>query len=289
LTNLELTSLADRPFYRARIAEGGAPDAWTLSDLEEFAADHPDDPFAGRVPAGAVPKVALQIEATGEPPVWSALDGGEVDRWAQVVTRMWQRWGLAAGETIAFFDYGSSPLVLLASASYMAYLKRGAADRLGVTAICNDGVATMAARMVGIVETVKPAALILRRDLLAPFAAALDAARVKLAGRVRWIAVSEPEGVPARDEIMRHARVFGVPTYRVLRADAAFILAGECPECGCFHLDSAYQAESLPANEVAITTVFARVCPAVRYDIGNADLVSGGCPREPHASRIACD
>ncbi len=281
--------LTDFPFYRARIAADGTAQAWTLADLEQFAADHPDDPFAGRVRAGSAPKVALQIEATGEPPVWTALDAGEVDQWARVLARIWERWGLAAGETIAFFDYGSSPLVLLASSSYMAYLRRGAADRLGVTAICNDGVATMAARMAGIVEIVKPAAIILRRDLLTPFTTALETASVKLAGRVRWAAVSEPEGVPSREEAARFADSSGVATYRVLRADAAFLLAGECPDCGCFHLDRAYQAESLPSNEVAVTTSFARACPAARFNIGAAEIAGRGCAREPRANRIKCD
>ena len=282
-------NLADFPFYRARLASAGTPEPWTVADLEQFAADHPGDPFAGRVRSGSNPKVALQIEATGEPPVWSALDVGQVDRWAQVLARMWHRWGLAAGETIAFFDYGSSPLVLLASSSYMAYLKRGAADRLGVSAICNDGVATMAARMVGIIESVKPSAIILRRDLLAPFAAALDTAAVKLTGRLRWAAVTDPEGAPTREELARFARIFGVPTYRVLRADAAFLLAGECPECRLFHLDRAYRAESVPASEVAITTVFAQTCPAVRYNLGAAELIDGQCSSEPRVKRIACN
>jgi len=283
-----LQDLADYPFYRERLASAGELRAWTVADLEEFAAQNPSDPFAGRVLGDSVPKVALQIEATSEPPVWSALDVGEVDRWADVLARMWQRWGLAPGETIAFFDYGSSPLVLLASSSYMAYLKRGAADRLGVTAICNDGVATMAPRMAVIVETVQPAALILRRDLLAPFATALQAASIKVAEYLKWIAVSEPEGTPAREEILRYASVFGVPTYRVLRADAAFLLAGECPDCGCFHLDPAYQAEPLPSSELAVTTTFAQLCPAVRYNIGSAEIASGRCAREPRASRISC-
>src|SRR5208282_3065767 len=51
-TNLRVANLAEFPFYRARIAADGAPEAWTLADLEQFAADHPDDPFAGRVRAG---------------------------------------------------------------------------------------------------------------------------------------------------------------------------------------------------------------------------------------------
>ena len=283
-------NLADYPFYRLRIgASGGEPAPWMLADLEEFAAKNPRDPFAGRVAAGVTPRIALQIEATGEPPVWSGLDVGEADRWAAILARMWERWGIAAGETIAFFDYGSSPLVLLASSGYMAYLRRGAADRLCVTAVCNDGVATMAARMAGIVGTVKPSALILRRDLLAPFASAIEAAGVSLAERVRWIAVSEPEGVPSQTELARFATMFGVPVYRVLRADGAFILAGECPECRTFHLDSSYKTQALSSGEVAITTSFARMCPAVRYNIGAAELVGAGCAREPRANRIACE
>lgn len=281
-------NLTDYPFYRSRIGAGGEPAPWTLADLEEFAAANPRDPFAGRVLVGSTPRIALQIEATGEPPVWSGLDAGEADRWAAILARMWQRWGLSAGETIAFFDYGSSPLVILASSGYMAYLKRGAADRLGVTAVCNDGVATMAARMAGIVATVKPSALILRRDLLAPFASAIEAANVSLAGQVRWIAVSEPEGVPSQAEVARFASSFGVPVYRVLRADAAFILAGECPECGFFHLDRSYKARMLSSGEVAITTVFARLCPSVGYNVGAAEIFAGGCRLEPRANRIAC-
>ncbi len=283
-------NLAEYPFYRSRIgANGGEPAPWTLADLEEFAAKNPNDPFAGRVREGVTPRVALQIEATGEPPVWSGLDVGEADRWAAIVARMWARWGIAAGETIAFFDYGSSPVVLLASSGYMAYLRRGAADRLGVTAVCNDGVATMAARMAGIVGTVKPAALILRRDLLAPFASAIEAAGVRVSERVRWIAVSEPEGVPSRTEVARFATIFDVPVYRVLRADGAFIMAGECPECRMFHLDSSYKTQALSSGEVAITTSFARMCPAVRYNIGAAEVVGAGCAREPRSNRIACE
>ena len=163
-------NLAQYDFYRERLAADGRPAPWALADLEEFARGHPGDPFAGRVRAGAAPKLALQVEATGDPPIWIALDPPELDRWAGVLERMWARWGTGPGETIAFFDYGSSPLVLLASSGYVGYLRRGAAERLGLNAICNDGVAAMAARMVSIVETVQPSMLILRRDLAVPFA-----------------------------------------------------------------------------------------------------------------------
>jgi hypothetical protein len=285
---LPAVNLAQYAFYRDRLGAGGKPEPWTLAELEKFAASHPGDPFAGRVLAGSTPKVALQLEATGDPPIWAALDPPELDRWAGVLARMWARWGTAAGEVVAFFDYGSSPLVLLASSGYVGYLRRGAADRLGLTAICNDGVTTMAARMVAIVEAVRPSMLLLRREVVAPFAAALESAGGDLAGRLRWVAISEVEGATPRPEAERIAQRLGVPVHRILRCDPAFLIAGECPGCGGFHLDGQYRAEGLPSGEVAVTARFARSCPASRYNIGAARLLAPGCPLEPRAQRIEC-
>jgi hypothetical protein len=276
------------PFYRERLQADGAPRHWSLTDLEDFAASHSGDPFAGRLREGLVPKFALQLEATENPPIWIALEPPELDRWAAVIERIWTRWGTSRGETIALFEYGSSPLVLLTSSGYVGYLRRGAADRLGLTAICNDGVAAMAARMVAIVETLRPSTLILRRDLTLPFAMALEAAGVNLANRVRWVAVSEVEGAISRAEAAQITARLSVPVWRILRADAAFLLSGECPECRAFHLDREYRAESLASGHVAITTRFANACPAVRFDIGVATLLKGGCARESRAVRLEC-
>ncbi|HUY27705.1 MAG TPA: hypothetical protein VMV27_09830 [Candidatus Binataceae bacterium] len=276
------------PFYRERLRADGKPEAWTIAELESFASSHPGDPYAGRTAPALAAAVSLQLEATGEPPVWIALNDAELGQWAGAVARMWARWGTARGETIAFFDYGSSPLVLLASSGYVAYLRRGAAERLGLTAICNDGVATMAARMVSIVEAVRPSMLVLRRELVTPFAAALESSATTLANQVRWIALSEVEGAPTRDEADRVSATLGVPVHRILRCDAAFLLAGECPGCGAFHLDRLYRAETLPAHEVAVTARFARSCPALRYNIGTAELLESGCVHEPRAQRVRC-
>ena len=227
---------------------------------------------------GIVPKFALQLEATENPPIWIALEPPELDRWAGVIERMWTRWGTSPGETIAFFEYGSSPLVLLASSGYVGYLRRGAADRLGLTSICNDGVAAMSVRMVAIVETLHPSMLILRRDLAIPFAMSLEAAGVKLTDRVRWVAISEVEGAISRTEAEQLSARLGVPVWRILRSDAAFLIAGECPGCRAFHLDSEYRAERLASGHVAITTRFANACPAVRFDIGTATLRQAAAP-----------
>lgn len=281
-------NLSAYPFYRGRVGADGKPIPWALPELEAFRASHPDDPFAGRVLPGRLPKLSLQLEATGEPAIWVALNPPELDQWAGVLARIWARWGAAPGEVIAFFDYGSSPLVLLASSGYVGYLRRGAAERLGLTAICNDGVAAMAPRMVSIVETVRPSMIILRRDLAAPFASALQARGVNLANRVRWAAISEVEGVTSREETSRAAAALGVPVYRIYRSDPAFLIAGECSGCGAFHLDPVYRVEALGSGEVAITTRFSRSCPTVRYNLGVATLKAPGCPLEPQAQRMEC-
>jgi hypothetical protein len=276
------------PFYRGRIMADGKPRPWDLGALEDFATNHPTDPFAGRLRDGLNPKFSLQLEATADPSIWVALEPPELDRWARVIERMWSRWGTSPGETIAFFEYGSSPLVLLASSGYVGYLPRGAADRLGLNAICNDGVAAMADRMVAIVQTLRPSMLILRRDLAVPFAMVLEASKTKLAEFVRWVAVSDVEGAVLRVESERLSARLAVPVWRIMRSDAAFLLAGECPSCRAFHLDRVYRAENLANGHVAITTRFANACPAARFDIGTATLLAGGCGLEPRAQRIEC-
>ena len=278
-------SLDGLAFYRERIGADGTLRPWNLSDLENFAASHPDDPFAGRMRAGVAPKFSLQLEATGDPSIWVGLEPAELDRWDAVVARLWQRWGTARGETIALFEYGSSPLVLLASSGYVGYLRRGAADRLGLNAVCNDGVAAMADRMVTIIETLKPSMLVIRRDLVVPLATALEASGAKLTGRIRWIAITEVEGAISRADAEKLSTRFGVPVRRILRCDAAFLLAGECPNCRAFHLDSVYRAEAR-GGHVVITSKFAKACPVVGFDLGDAMLHHGGCNAEPRAQRI---
>jgi len=238
------------------------------------------------VRAGARPAVTLQIEATTEPPIWIGLEARELDTWAGVVSRMWQRFDLRGGDAVAFFDYGSNPCVLLSSSIYVPHLRRGAATRLCVSTICNDGVASMTARLLIILETVRPAALVVRRDLIAPLADALGT-RGGASSELRWAAVSEVEGAPSAKEAVRLSEVLGVPVRRLLRADAAFFVAGDCRECGLFHVDRRYRVEAIAAGEVAVTAPFAQTCPAVAYRLGAAEIAPPGCAAEPKVRRIA--
>ncbi len=103
----------------------------------------------------------------------------------------------------------------------------------------------------------------------------------------RWIAVSDVEGTPERSELERLTEDWEVTAHRVLRADAGYLLAGECPHCGAFHLSrSLYRIEPL-AEGVALSARFAGSCPAVRLCVERGHLLGEPCELEPDAWRLA--
>jgi phenylacetate-coenzyme A ligase PaaK-like adenylate-forming protein len=232
-------------------------------------------------------EVALQLEATGEPPIWNALAAGELDPWAAGLARIWRRLGLGRGDTLAFFDYGSNPAVLLSTRIFVAHLRRGATDRLGATAICNDGVASMTGRLLGILESVRPSGLFVRRDLVAPLADLLATRGLPQGSRLRWAVIGETEGGAAKAKAEKLESALGVPVRRWLRADAAFFFAADCALCGHFHVDPRlYAVEGEAGGEPLVTARFAVRCPAVRYRLGGR-IEAPGCSAEPRAPRIA--
>lgn len=281
-----------RPFYDARPDPAGGTAPWTLDDLCDFAAVA-GDPYGGRLAGGGpggdaerLPPFSLQLEA-GEPPVWVGLDGDELGLWSSALERVLARWGVAPGDTIGFYEYGSSPLVLLSAGSYVPGLGRGATDRLGADMFCNDGMGNMAMRMAEAIRVVGPAAVVVRADVAAPLTEALEMAGVRPGDVLRWAAVTVPDGAPFPGDVARWSDRWGLPVRRVLRGDAAFFLAGDCPACDLFHVDGElYDLEPLPSGEVAVTTRFATTTPAVRYNLGAAEVVGPGCAEEPDGRRL---
>jgi hypothetical protein len=275
-----------RPFYAGRLGADGRPRPWSLEDLED-AAEATADPFAGRLLGGTRPTVAVQVEAAEDRPVWVGLDAAELDTWARAMEAMLARWGLGPNDTLACFEYGSSPLVFLTSASFAPYLTRGAADGLRATVLCNDGVASMAGRMVEILRLARPAACIVRSDVLAPMAQAIADAGVAVSEICRWMAVVAVDDVPRAQDLNRYAQAWSVPLRRVARADAAYFLAGDCPSCEVFHVDQEiYDLEALPEGGVGVSARFARTCPAVAYRLEPASLLPPGCERDGQAWRL---
>ncbi len=264
---------ATLPFYAARLDSRGRVEPWALEDLQEFAARH-GDPYGGRLAPDRAPRVSLQLEASEDEPVFLGLGSRELRAWSGALEGAWRRFGVERNDTVALFDYGSSPAVFLAAGTYVAYLGSGVADRLGLATVCNDGVASMAGRMLEILRWVRPAALVLRRDVLAPFAEALQTAGLALSGRCRWVAVTEPDGAPPLRETRRYAELWQVPVHRLLRADAACFLAGSDPDDPRRFLvePGLYALEAIGPGEVAVSTRFARTCPSLRHRLTSAGL-----------------
>lgn len=282
-------ALRAHPFYAERLEASGRPRPWTLEELEDAALAR-GDPYGGRlVPGSPAPALSLQLEACDDPPLWVGLAPAELAGWARALTGIWRRNGVERGDVVALFDYGSSPTVLLACAAYVPYLARGAAERLGAAVICNDGVATFAERMAEIAESVRPAALWVRRDVLAPLREVFATAGIDLRPGCRWVAVTETEGAPDAATTRALAEEWGLPVRRVLRSDAAFLLAGDCARCGDFHPDPRLYALEEPAGGgVAVTARFARLCPAARYRLEGAEAVRERCDAAPRAWRLRC-
>lgn len=272
-----VADLAGLGFYRSRLDASGQVRPWDVDDLAANARS--GDPYAGRVSAGERPKLSFQLEVPQQPAVWVGADPEEVAAWSTSLEQSLRLWGLAPGDTLALFDYGSSPLVFLSSSAYLPYLGQGAAQRLGATTVCGDGTASGADRMAETVQMLDPAAIVIRSDLVGAFAAALRRRGTTL--RCRWVALCCPDGAPRRAEAEECERVLRVPTRRVMRADAAFVLAPECPACQQFHLDAGLYRIETVSGAVTVTTLFARRCPAHRYRLGAAGAGAPSCPAAP--------
>lgn len=290
------------PFYRRKIAAGHraagiAP--FTLEELVEEKA-HSGDPYSSRWCKKNAPVLIFQLEYDTDPRLYLPFDRSALKGYAEALTRCWSLLGLEQGDKVAIFDYGTSPLSYLASASYTPYLRRGAAEALGCLPVCNDGVANMSQRAVEIMTFIRPRIFFLRSDCLHPFIFQLQAAALRVSDYTRALVIAECEGVMSRSEQKALEERLGVPIYQMLRIDVAMFLAMECPQCRLWHTwPDLYRVENAhePADEIhaeatatplLITNWFALSCPTLRYSSQIRGLLVGpGCPHAPGDQRIA--
>lgn len=257
------------------------------------------DPYSGRLAKGRVPLVTVQLDYAEETHLYVGLDRGDLKRYAAVLRRCLALLGLGPGDVVAFYDYGTSPTVYLASACYTPYLTQGAADALGCTVICNDGVPNMGHRAVDLVKYVRPRYLFVRPECVQPFVAAAEADGDRIERYLQGLVATCNEGPfdPRLPEMVQQR--LGLPLYWMPRSDLALFMAQECPECRLVHTwRDVYTIEVLTSDSLepvpegqmgvlAITSLFARVCPAIRVLTQiQARVVPGGCPRGPEDIRL---
>jgi len=299
------------PFYRRKfkpIKKLRVPDLETFSrkippfTLEELVEEKTasGDPYSLRWCEKKSPLLAFQLEYDTEPRLYLPLDRLALKGYAEALTRCWSLLGLARGDRVAIFDYGTSPVTYLASGSYTPYLGRGAAEALACTPICNDGVSNMSQRAVEILKTIRPRIFFLRSDCLQPFIHQADAAALRCSDYIGALVVTESEGALSRMEQSTFEKKLGVPIYRMLRIDVAMFLAVECPHCRLLHTwrDLYFVENRQDADEeivdgavrspLLITNWFALSCPTLRYlSQIRGSLKAPGCPHGPHDQRIA--
>ncbi|MDE3077282.1 MAG: hypothetical protein KGJ86_17845, partial [Chloroflexota bacterium] len=107
------------------------------------------DAYSGRLVQGRHSLVTFQLDYDEES-LYQAFDETDLNQYAEALRRCFLQLGLRAGDTIALVDFGTSPVVYLASVCYTPYLSQGAADALGCQVVCNDGVANVSQRGVEI-------------------------------------------------------------------------------------------------------------------------------------------
>lgn len=257
------------------------------------------DAYAGRRAPGRKPLVTFQLDYAEETPLYLGLDRGDLRRYAEALRRCLGLLDPRPGDVLAIFDYGTSPVAYLASATYTAYLGQGAADAFGCTTICNDGVTQMSHRAVEILKYARPRFFFLRPECLQPFLAACEAAGVQASRYTEALVATHNEGTIDAGLLARCQERLGLPLYQLARSDAALFMAMECPECRLLHTwPDLYRVEVVSPDTLrpvaggqpgllVITSRFARVCPARRLLTRlEGRLVAPGCPSRPGDVRL---
>jgi phenylacetate-coenzyme A ligase PaaK-like adenylate-forming protein len=299
------------PFYQRKF---GSFKGYRMRDIATFSEKIPPltleelveekirsgNPYSLRWCMERSPLVVFQLEYDTETPLYLPLDRSGLKGYAEALTRCWSLLGLGKGDRVAIFDYGTSPVSYLSSASYTPYLAGGAAEALGCLPICNDGVANMSQRAVEILRFIRPRILFLRSDCLQPLARDAEGAALRLSDYVRALVVAESEGALSHIDQEAFERRLGVPIYRMVRIDVAMFLAVECPQCRLLHTwQDLYLVENIQEDNeeilngdvrspLLITNWFGLACPTLRYlSQIKGTVVSPGCPNGPNDQRIA--
>lgn len=287
-----MRAAARTPLYRSLPPTRGADrrelTAWPPVSLEALLRAA-DDPFGGRRDPRRRPRAILQV-ADGLPLYW-ALGQGDMAGAGAALAHCWRRLGIGPGDRVAIYDYGTSPLALFASRHYLPYLPAGAADLIGCTPICNDGLPELASRALHLLRYVRPRVLFVHGEAME--------ALLTQAARGDWpppglhctVVVSADERIAPSGQLSRWARGLGLPVRQLLRADAALFFAPPCPDGQAYHPSEEHYLPEvlsedglrpLPQGQIgllAVTNLFLRGCPVIRYvtDL-RASLRSGPCP-----------
>ena len=251
--------------------------AWPPLDLERLlgAQRDLDDPFGGRLNGSA--RAGTMFQVGDQLPHYWAMAPQELAAAGHVLADCWRKLGIRQGDRVAIYDYGTSPLTLFASASYIPHLPTGAAEILGCTPICNDGLPEFASRALHLLQYVRPRLLFARGEVMPALVSQAAREGAFLGSLTSLVVVSSDEELASPAEAHRWSRGLGVPLLQLLRVDAALFFAPPCQLGGAYHADDRwYLVEALSEPELmatkegtpgrlAVTNLFLRTCPTIRY------------------------
>ena len=188
--------------------------------------------------------LAVQLERPGAGSLELSREG--LEGYAEALARAWGTLGVGAGDRVAIYDYGSSPAAYLASQAFAPYLERGAAERLGATALCVDGLPDNAKRFTHVLRHFQPRFAFVRADLAPLLVAGPTAVPAGL--RAARLVVGADGDVPGRRERAAWEREWPGGVSLLARCDAAAFVAAECPRCRLLHVpEELYEARVAPA------------------------------------------
>jgi phenylacetate-CoA ligase len=167
--------------------------------------------------------LAVQLERPGAG--FLELSREQLDAYAGELAGVWAELGVGAGDRVAIYDYGSSPLAYLASRAFAPHLERGAAERLGATALCVDGLPDNAKRFAHVLRHFRPGFAFVRADLVPLLVCGPTAVAAEL--RAARLVVSADEDAPGPRQRAEWEREWGGGVSLLERRDASRHVAVE--------------------------------------------------------------
>ncbi|MGC8969477.1 MAG: hypothetical protein ACP5ID_00025 [Conexivisphaera sp.] len=117
--------------------------------------------------------IVLQLEPVEGRSSYVELGPAELEGLAASVACSLRAAGVRAGDKLLVYDFSTSLASLALTRAYVPGLRAGACDEIGCSVMSLDGLPSLAARAAFFYSLMRPEALIVRRELLAPLRARL--------------------------------------------------------------------------------------------------------------------
>lgn len=186
----------------------------------------------------------IQTEPWAEDnPAYISLSSDDLTKLSEVMTDLLESVGVKKGDRILIYDYNTSLSTLVMSRVFAPGLESGVCERLGCTAICNDGLSELASRCAYVYNTWKPDVLLIRSDVLSPFVSKLKKDGIAIEDNPpRLVIVIHSDSAP-----MPRLTSLGHPNFDfslLYRVDPALFMCIIKP-CGGLYFPSKYYDVSL--------------------------------------------